>query len=252
MIIFEANHGNDTYIYSANIDTLSFTNIDFSAMTLTKDNNDLIITSNEGADSLRIKDAYSGGIKNLNFIIKDSTNTSKDFAQLTNEKAITINGTNGNDILETDQTGTFELKGGSGNDTYIVDNINSTVKIEDDLGSNQIKITNTSKDDCHIVLFVDKNGNIQSDNKTITITTSTGMTGIEANNYNTISKITVKDGYYIGTSEINELKENIASWLDGKAESVQEIIESENATLIEELLGICNNINWKTDTPPAV
>ena len=248
-LVFETNHGQDRYIFSANKDTLSFADITFNDMTLSKKDNDLIISSNGNKDTLTIQNAYNEANKNLDFVIKDSTGTEMDFTELLNinNKNVIMTGTNSNDLLVAGKDGTYLMQGGSGNDTYIIDSLSSKITIQDDYGSNEIQIKNSAKDDFHIIINVDKNGNALSNE--LLIGNSSGEINVIANNYDAIDKITVKNDYYITSTQINELIANIASWLDGKAENVSDILASDNDSLINELYGICNTINWQTDTP---
>ena len=172
-----------------------------------------------------------------------------------------IYGGQGNDYIISGQVGAQRLYGGEGNDIYESNNLNldKYITLYDESGnSDEIKITDTNKTD--LVLWfdikIDCNGNIvenSSKNMYLTLTSDFGKSTqairvvdqfVKGHNIEKIT--TTADNYCITTSQINTLRENIAGWLHNNGfESVQQIIDSNNETNINNLIAEFQKADWQ-------
>ena len=188
-----------------------------------------------------------------------------------------LNGNAGEDKL-TGGLGNDTLTGGLGNDTFIFSNGDGIDTITDADNNDIIRITNVNasdlkyakngnndsiyingynKDDLilHFDLQIDDNGNIiNSLSKNMYISKISDFTntktGVKVTNQfvegNSIETITRADGYFLTTNEINQLRENVAGWLYTNGfESVQQVIDNNNPTDINNLIVQFQNANWQ-------
>ena len=164
---------------------------------------------------------------------------------------------NGNDIIISD-AGINNLYGGAGNDTYKNTNLTNFDTIYDESGdSDSIQLTAINKD--NIVLKfdiqIDDNGNIiENLSKNMYVTQisdfRTKTKGITVKDHfvngHSIEMITTADNYMVTTTQINQLRLDIATWLYANGfESVQQIIDSNNLTNITNLIAEFKKADWQ-------
>lgn len=181
-----------------------------------------------------------------------------------------IYGGNGNDIIY-GGVGQDSLDGGAGNDTYIIDSSfkNNSVIISDTSGMDKM-IINDKLDNLNIFFNIKNDGsfnnsesihivnddwinnletNINNTNNTIQI----NCTQDGENNFCPIEEIYSSDNYYISSTQLNELKENIASWLtNNNYEDVGSVFETGNKDDISNLVSEFQNLNWQKSTSEIV
>ena len=168
-----------------------------------------------------------------------------------------VNGCTGNDTIYSG-AGNNILYGGSSDDSYIISNLTNFDTIYDKAGYNDIvNINNINKNDL-VIRFdikIDETGNIiedESKNMYITSTSDFGSTtkGIKVTDQfvvgHSIETITTADNYKLTTTQINTLRENVASWLHTNGfESVQQILDSNNTTNINNLIAEFQKADWQ-------
>ena len=277
---FRAGDGNDVLYVSNSSDIVSIDTIDINYEQI---DNDLMIRYNSNSDSLLIKNYYANVDRvklGISIIGKDDIKnelTGGSFAETIycGELGDTVYAGDGNDIIW-DSLGSdiinasagddmiysyYEvdsLNGGLGDDTYNLNNLSRSIEVFDEGGNNDIIALSENKDDIilRFDLQIDAEGNIVEDsskNMYIMNIDEFEMTnwGVKVTNEfvegNSIETIQTKDGYYLTTAELNELRTNIASWLSSNNfESVEEVINSENTTAIENLYAKFQSVEWQT------
>lgn len=241
-----------------------------------KENNDLLIRYNfidsVAQDSLRIVGYWGMSAEyNRRPIINAYTNSNFDYKVCTikqvnmygkTNKANTLTGTEYNDYIYgankndtlNGKAGNNELYGKEGNDTYIVEDLSAS-NIIYDLSGTADKLTISDKTDMvlRFDMQIDAQGNIiYEKNMYITKVADFGKTnkGITVTDQfvdgHSIETINSAYGEFLTTTQINQLRSDIAAWLhDNGFESVQEIIDSKNQTNINNLIAEFQKANWQ-------
>lgn len=168
-----------------------------------------------------------------------------------------LSGGNGNDTIYGEGNNNY-LNGGKGNDTYINSDLTGLCTINDESGTNDsVRITGVNKNNLvlRFDLNVDNDGNIienNSENMYITLTSDFGNTtkGIKVFEQfveeHCIESVTTADNFTLTKAGINQLRENIASWLHtNHFASVQQILNSNNPTDIGNLIAQFQTANWQ-------
>ena len=123
--VFQEGHGQDVingdYERASENNIVKFIDIKETDVTFTRNDQDLIIRHNNGADSLTIKNYYwdrvlpTYSLQFANSIVTNITGTTADDVLYGSKFATTINGGNGNDIILAGK-GKLTSNGGNGND----------------------------------------------------------------------------------------------------------------------------------------
>ena len=258
---FNTGDGNDVLYTSNSLDELVF--CDDYKITLEQSNNDLIIKYNNDSDSILVENYYANDSRiNIAFKAsqeKDNEITGYDFSEIiyTGEKNDVVNTFTGDDTIYS-FAGSDTLNGGLGDDIYYIEDLYRRVELFDESGNNDTIILDKHNKSDIILRFdmqIDAEGNIIEDSSKNMYIMNDNQFDVEnwgviiTNQFvegNSIEKIQTADGYYITTTELNELRTNIASWLKANNfESVEDVINPENTTAIENLYAQFQNATWQ-------
>ena len=168
-----------------------------------------------------------------------------------------ILGSKGNDTINSNG-GNDYLRGGKGNDTYNVLNLEDNIFIQDEKGNDTLNILNSNSWNVNFIFNVNKDGKFGMNEDNLFLykddealegwdgTVNSISNGITIEGFNSIEKIKTEDGGYIGTKELNALKEKVTSWLNtNNYDDVQSVLESGNSQDRDDLMAIFNSVDWQ-------
>lgn len=256
--VLNKGDGNDFINTMESNSIIKFADSSLSELLLETVGDNLLIKYNSGSDSVLLQ----GSPNSVTLLDKNNTNISllnfiTQYGSIFEYSDVKILGTNGNDTIYSSNDGPNFIQGGAGNDIYDVASLDNYVNIFDVSGDKDVININANKDDLILKfdLRVDNEGNIADIFKSMYITNISDFTnfysGIKVANQfingHEIEKITTADGYYLTSTQINELRENIAEWLFNSSEfsSVQEIIDSYDETNINNLIAQFQTADWQ-------
>lgn len=160
------------------------------------------------------------------------------------------------------------LNGGNGNDTYIIDTLNNdnSVIISDTAGIDTLIVNDTYN---NLNIFFDiKNDGTFTNTKNIQIVNDNWISNLKTNltnsnnaikidcsenEFSPIEEIYTNDNYFITSTQLDELKENITSWLtNNNYTDVSSVFETGKQDDILSLISEFQNIDWQKSTVEVV
>ena len=205
------------------------------------------------ADSVRFYCETTGG----NFDITGSDG-SDEIRVYSGSDAKISTGAGDDKIIIESYNKSYILDGGAGNDKYNFRGINNKIEITDAEGNDELRISAIDYSNMIFYFNVKSDATFADGEDKLSIFNPSGydklMNGqpidksITINGFNSIETIKDKDDRYVGTADLEAVKESVAGWLAGKGYAdVNEVFTAEKTDGdITALIAEFRNISWHT------